>query len=968
MKKLMWGFVLCVLIFSGAWADTAPKFSGWKQAETEHFTFVYEAASKEAAEAYAKIADEAWNKVAEVYSLPQDKITVYVTGRTNTINAYTYFAPLSIGMFTTPFVIPDFTYRDDWVKYVFTHELIHAANASFEGRENVAASIFGSFFRNIDIQSINGWELEGLTTVLETELSDAGRGRSPYFELMYKAPAMEGCLLSYDEIGLEEEPPSGQIYVYGYLMMRSLADRWGMNTLADIERNRPLFGNLEDSVLEVTGQKAQDIWRDVKIALTKRYAQERSIPEGKIISPRDSSYYKPAVILEDGTIIALRNSGSSTDVVLLNPALASGEAAFDLLKGADSEVKETVLFSAGVPDEYSVTADGSGKVYAVLPLQRGDRAPGLETEYQIFSWDKENGLKQLTEGSSFFQPSVSRDGSTLVALEQKGLHMRLVRVDTATGEVTPLLEDENYDFAMPSVSADGSRIALIRVGGGRGAIATLDMNKAAGISPALNASVLTVVANGDGLITDPSYPSWNADGTLTYCSNDRGRLEVYEVRQNEAGSFVSAPVVSDPVGALWTWKTDRGIYYGSYAGSGYVIKMKPSSEWGAIPDWNGPSMPGEKVCIGALEDDYVAFEPYENADKISVPARDKAQWVNSETIKEPVTVLQNERRYINLPEKLIALPLLNILSLPDGTTSFGFGYLDAGMSSQLMGRMNLVVADFIFYPKIMNFSAEAGISCEINNSALDVFVTRSLATENSEFSENNMLMAGFTTPFYLRSTPVSYIDVSTITTLSGGIVRRNASAFACNEDATSKIALSGAAGLSISGEKWNASRSKGVVYNSSAVALVNWENTLNTMYCGAEADVDMLFGDGDSYSGFYLQGRYLDAPAALTVANSTMKHGGSRVGLENPANFIGQFKLVSDLGGAYLNLYEEALCSLSKTGTFSLDDILATGLELSVPLGHDTLAAGITGNYSLNAQKFSVGEVYCTIKLNFIRL
>ena len=965
MKKLICVLAMCVLIISGVWADTAPDFSGWKQAETRHFTFVYEEASREAAEAYAKIADEAWNKIAEIYALPQDKITVYVIARTNTVNAYTYFAPLSIGMYTTPFIIPDFTYRDDWMKYVFTHELIHAANANFESRENIAADLFGSLFSTIDINSVNGWELEGLTTVLETELSDAGRGRSPYFELMYKAPAMEGCLLSYDEIGLEEEPPSGQIYVYGYLMMRSLADRWGMDTLADIERNRPLFGDLESSVLTVTGEKPQDIWRDVKIALTKRYAQERSIPEGKIITPRDGDYYKPAVILDDGSMIMLRVANGSCDVISYNPRYASGEVPFDEQNEISTDVRETILFSAAVPDEYSVTADGSGKVYASLALQRADRAPGVETEYQIFSWDKENGLKQLTSGSSYFQPSVSRDGRTLVALEQKGLHMRLVQIDIETGAVTPLLEDDAYDFAMPALNADGSEVALLRVGGGRGAVALYDMKKAGRVS---DASVLTVVANGEGEIIDPSYPSWNYDGSLTYCSNERGRLEVFEVTDNGDGTFSSTPVAADPVGALWAYKTQNHFYYASYSASGYTIKEKPVTEWGVVPDWNGPSMPGEKVCLGDLEDDYVTFTPYENADKGEFPVRDKAQWVNDSTILEPVTELQNERRYYNLPKKFMCLPLINLLSLPDDSLTFGFGGLYLGMSSQLMGRTNIVEADFVFYPKIMNFTADAGIEAEINNSVLDLYAVRYLSTKGSSFTENNLLLVGFTTPFYRRYSPLSQFELSTITTGIGGIVRKGSEAFAVNDNADITYSLSGAAGLGLSGEKWNATGSSGVLYNSTAVALVNWDDTLDKLYYGAEADYDMRFGDGATFLGFYLQGRYLDAPDSLTVANSTMKHGGVRVGTEYPANFIGRIESVSDSGGMNMTLYEEGMCSLSKSGAFSFNDILATGLEMSIPGGHDLLAAGITANYSLSEKKFSFGEFYFTLKLNFVRM
>src|SRR5574344_1168180 len=54
-------------------------FRGWRQADTEHFHFVFEEASRQATEVYAQYADEAWNKIAKIYALPQDKTNIYVT-------------------------------------------------------------------------------------------------------------------------------------------------------------------------------------------------------------------------------------------------------------------------------------------------------------------------------------------------------------------------------------------------------------------------------------------------------------------------------------------------------------------------------------------------------------------------------------------------------------------------------------------------------------------------------------------------------------------------------------------------------------------------------------------------------------------------------------------------------------------------------------------------------------------------
>ncbi len=963
-KKWVCVLVLCALVFSAAFADTAPKFKGWRQAETEHFRFVFEEAGREAAEAYAEIADEAWNKVAEAYALPKDKITVYVTGRTNTINAYTYFAPVELVMFTTPFIIPDFTYRDDWVKYVFTHELIHAANVSFQERKNILADLFGPYFANLDLAVVESWETDGLTTVLETELTDAGRGRSPYFELLYKAPAMEANMISYDEIGLEEEPPAGQIYVMGYLMMRSIADRFGLETLADVERNRDLLGSWDEALQKVTGVTGESVYRDVKISLVKRYQAERLIPEGKIISSRNTndSSYRPAVVLDDGTMILLKKSNGASSVISLNPALASGTTSYENLGEDGAATKETTLFAGTFADSYAVTADAAGTVYASMALTRADRAPGTECEYQIFSWNGDDGLKQLTHGSSFFEPAVSRDGKVLVALEQSGLNMRLVKVDLTTGETSVLLEDEGVDYAMPAVSDDGTKVAFLRIADGRAAVAYIDMTK--------DASKIVYVANASGSIVDPGYPSWNSDGSLTWCSNDRGRLEVYEARENENGEYDAVPVVADPVGALWARKTDRGIYYLSYASSGYVIKMKPASEWGVVPDYLGPSTPGEIICFGDGEDDYKDFMPYENGDRQEFAARDTDTWLTAETIKAPVTELQNEKKFVALPSTLLRLPLIGIAALPGDKATLGFGAVWVGMAPRIQNQIGLYEADAVYYPEINNFSFDVGFEIDVGSALLDVYVLRLLNPSGKvdRFTEDTLLDAGFSVPLYVRSGPTWQTNVSTVTMGAGGIIRSDAEAFSVTDTVSVKLAGGAAAGLTYSGEYFNDSDTKGVVFNASAIALGEYDATQGRMFYGFEGECGVKFGSHESLTGFSIQGRYADFASTTPLLNSALNHGAKKVDATNPLNFVCRFTSTSADSGMNLNLYEEALCSFTHEGSFLLDDALVSGLEIELPVGaNQSVSAGVTAEYSLSNKKFTYGGFYTLLKLNYIR-
>ncbi len=236
-------------------ADTleeTPAFTGWKQFSTGHFRFIFEDSARERAKSFAAIADDAWNAVSAAYDAPPDMTDVLITDRTGVVNAYAQSLSHYIGFFTTPPASPVFGFREDWHRLFFTHELVHVAHFTLRGQEPLA-SVFGPVMNMIRTSPMPGWYVEGITTVLETELTAGGRGRSPWFELYFKAPTLENDFLDFEEIGQEQEPPRGQIYIMGYLVMRSIADRFGLAALADIERTCGDGVSFDESVELVTG-------------------------------------------------------------------------------------------------------------------------------------------------------------------------------------------------------------------------------------------------------------------------------------------------------------------------------------------------------------------------------------------------------------------------------------------------------------------------------------------------------------------------------------------------------------------------------------------------------------------------------------------------------------------------------------------------------------------------------------------
>ncbi len=974
------------------------KFSGWKKTETEHFTFIYEEAQKETTAGYIKYADDAWNKISKIYALPQKKTNVYVTGRTNTVNAFTFSAPAEIEIFTNPCTLTDFTFRDNWQKLFFTHELIHIANFNFEDKDPFIPKLFGSFMNTLDFQMVNGWALEGLATVLETELTNGGRGRSPYFELAYKSLTLDNGFIPYENVGQDKEPPLGQSYVMGYLIMKSIADRYGLEALADIERNRPFLGSLEESVELVTGESPQNIYRDVRIALAKKYADERKIPEGIIISPRDlnTNYFKPAIINEDGTIICLRSAnGMDNAVVKLDPSAKTGrnyieDSAFIKKTGETSDsvdanesgetsntsdanetFKETILFNGNFMSEDSVTADDQGRIFATLGIQRGEHAPGTEIESALFVWTQEKGLKQVTRKASIFQPSVSRNGKTLVAVQQQGMNMRLVSVNPESGEISVLLEKPGLSFIQPNVNADGTKVAFLELDDSRARIAVLELS---------DPDNYQILANDDEKIYDPINPTWNSDGNLTFCCNYRGRLEIFEL--NIKSKSVK-PVLSDPIGATWAYKSNRGIYYTSVSSSGKVIKMKPENQWGSVATFEGPSPAGEIICFGALENDYPDFKPYKSTSsedkkiKHRLPENiQKAEEANSQ-----ITEITNEKRFFSFIQPLFYMPLTTLVqdaALNHTYWGIGAGLIGIPPRTQLTGGIadGVLLTYLSYFPEMKNLAGTLDFFIPIGYHNLDFMLNRTLSVRDDaeRFVESNTLVIGYTFPFINHRQGNNKLYLSAIAYTGGEINRLAKNPAPLIGDYRTSFGLYGGAGIEFYFSK---SLPRDCFHSIDFVSLLSTN-------CGSfEKEPEFKFGFESEliymlnlkiYAlELVLKGRYTPFAEYVCPPNSAITYGGKKLDCTMPLRLIPKASLI--LPNIIMNqidakLYCEALFSTKPEDfkPYAFDRSVMTGLEIGKYSDQLEVAGGTSLRFDfdkeISANSFNL---YFTFKLHWCR-
>jgi len=84
---------------------------------------------------------------------------------------------------------------------------------------------------------VPGWAVEGIAVKLETDFTDGGRGRNPFFEMQYRALIRENKFYSWKKASYPSPfPPADRIYQAGYLIKRLLARTYGNDIFEKIYR------------------------------------------------------------------------------------------------------------------------------------------------------------------------------------------------------------------------------------------------------------------------------------------------------------------------------------------------------------------------------------------------------------------------------------------------------------------------------------------------------------------------------------------------------------------------------------------------------------------------------------------------------------------------------------------------------------------------------------------------------------
>lgn len=433
----------------------------WKTIETAHFQITYPVELAVPAKRVAELYEEAWTLITRRLRWAPGKSTqVLLLDNADAANGLTSpLAGFGMVLYITP---PDNWFStaryDDWLRLLVLHEYTHFVNmdttASFWGP---LRALFGDTL--LPNAAWPPWMLEGLAVWMETRLTTAGRGRSPYYDMVLRKAVEEGvfdtsAFFPFDRIqGDAPWNPQGEArYLFGYFLMNQLTEeelgRYSLSSGGRIPYlQNATLGRLKD-------QSWSELWEQW-VAQTRKHA------EAELAALRA----RPLTPLTRLTQNGLRTLGSafSPDGKRVAYSQETLHDRFSIwIRDVDTGQARILAEKGGGGASVAFTPDGRHVLFSSLERQ------GVYRNFSDLSAvDVESGrITRLTNGLRAKDPDVSRDGKwvvfTLARDASIGLALAELRSEDGRprlGRVRLLWAPNRYSAAYtPKFSADGKKV------------------------------------------------------------------------------------------------------------------------------------------------------------------------------------------------------------------------------------------------------------------------------------------------------------------------------------------------------------------------------------------------------------------------------------------------------------------------------------------------------------------------------
>ena len=477
MKRLL--FLALGLIHSLSWGQTVlennPPGLHWYQVRTPHFNILYPFGFDAQAQRVANTLEHIREAESQSLGKVPRRIPIVLQNQSSVSNGFVSVFPRRSEFYTMPTQDYNFIGNNDWLDLLISHEFRHVVQYQHANRgfNRFVLFLFGyPTFSALAHAGAPDWFWEGDAVATETAFTSTGRGKIPYFGLLFRTNLLEGRTFNYHKQYLRSyKHQIPDHYVLGYHMVSYLRrktndpDVWEKITARSW--NVPFLPfAFSNAIKKTTGLHVTDLYKEMARELRSEWKAQvdtLSLTKFETVNRRPNDAYTdyqfPQPQADGSVIIKKEGIGDIETFCRITP-----------------DGREVKIFTPGFTNDAFMLSSGRGRIVW--------NEYGFDPRWQVRNyslvkvWD--DALKKRvvvsTSRSRHAGAAISPDGQYILTIrtDQSYEHTLVVLRYPSGGTVKEFPNPENHFYSMPRWSDDGKKIVALKTGNDGKRIAIID--------------------------------------------------------------------------------------------------------------------------------------------------------------------------------------------------------------------------------------------------------------------------------------------------------------------------------------------------------------------------------------------------------------------------------------------------------------------------------------------------------------